>query len=188
MLKVLAIAATVLFASTPAPAQTAAPAAPPATAKDAIDRLAFMQGVWVGPASGSNRDGSRYAVTQTERIGPLLGGEVLVIEGRGYRTDGSTGFNALGVVSWNAEAGKYEFRSWAQGQAGTFPFTLTDDGYVWEIPAGPGVVRYTAHVTSTTYHEVGEFVMPGQPARGIFEMTLTRRGDTDWPAAGAIQP
>ena len=181
-LKTLAAVAAALFIAAPALAQT------PNASVEAMDKLAFMRGVWVGPASGVNRDGSRYAVTQVERIGPLLGGEVLVVEGRGYEADGSTGFNALGVVSWNAQEGRYEFRSWAQGQAGTFPFTLTDNGYVWEIPAGPGVMRYTADVSETTYHEVGEFVVPGQPGRLVFEMTLTRRGDTDWPAAGAIQP
>ncbi|NJC40057.1 hypothetical protein GGQ87_000315 [Brevundimonas alba] len=181
-LKVLATVAALLLTSTPGMAQT------PAGSAAAMDKLAFMHGVWVGPASGVNRDGSRYAVTQTERIGPLLGGEVLVIEGRGYNADGSTGFNAMGVVSWNEQEGRYEFRSWAQGQSGTFPFTLTENGYVWEIPAGPGVMRYTADVTTTTYHEVGEFVVPGQPGRPMFEMTLTRRGDTDWPASGAVQP
>ena len=42
------------------------------------------------------------------------------------------------------------------------------------------MVRYTADVTATTYHEVGEFVMPDQPPRRTFEMTLTRKGDSDW--------
>ncbi len=180
---ILALVAASLFAATSAFAQDAQdPSA------EAMSKLAFMQGVWVGPASGVNRDGSRYAVTQTERIGPLLGGDILVVEGRGYMPDGSTGFNAMAVVSWNVQTDKYEFRSYAQGYSGTFPFTLTDNGYVWEVPAGPGVMRYTADITATTYHEVGDFVMEGQPPRRSFEMTLTRRGDTDWPAAGAIQP
>jgi len=177
-------AAAALLANTPAPAQAQTPARDTA----AMDRLAFMRGVWVGPATGVNRDGSTYAVTQTERIGPLLDGDLLVIEGRGYKADGATGFNAFGVVSWNSQEQKYEFRSYAQGYSGTFPFAATDHGYVWEIPAGPGVMRYTADMTATTYHEVGEFVMDGQPSRRMFEMTLTRRGDTDWPGAGAVQP
>ena len=118
----------------------------------------------------------------------LLGGDILVSEGRGYETDGSTGFNAFAVLSWNAAESKYEMRSYAEGYAGTFPFVLTDNGYTWEVPAGPGVMRFTADVTPTTYHEVGDFVMPGRPPMRSFEMTLTRRRDTDWPAAGAIDP
>lgn len=178
-------AAVALLAAAPALAQADPNAA---ERREAMAKLTFMHGEWVGQAGGANRDGSRYTVTQTERIGPLLGGDVLVVEGRGYNADGSTGFNAMGVVSYDTEADAYRFHSWAQGQQGDFPFTLTDTGYVWEVPAGPGVMRYTADVTATTYHEVGDFVMPGQPPRRTFEMTLTRRGDSAWPAAGAVNP
>lgn len=186
MKQIAMLTATIaLMAATPTLAQTDPNAA---ERHEAMAKLAFMHGEWVGQAGGANRDGSRYTVTQTERIGPLLGGDVLVIEGHGYHADGATGFNALGIVSYDTEADAYRFHSWAQGQQGDFSFTLTDTGYVWEVPAGPGVVRYTAEVTATTYHEAGEFVMPGQPPRRIFEMALTRRGDTAWPAAGAVNP
>jgi hypothetical protein len=161
---------------------------PKEEAAAAIARLDFMRGVWVGPASGVNPGGTRYAITQTERIGPLLDGTIMLVEGRGYDSDGTAAFNAFGVISWNGEADRYEFRSYTDGHAGTFPFTLTDNGYVWEVPAGPGVMRFTADVTGTTYHEVGDFVMPGQSPRRSFEMTLTRRGDSDWPGAGAVAP
>lgn len=164
----------------------AAADAPAMTVKAAMARLSFLHGEWRGPASGVNPDRSRFAVTQTERIGPMLDGDVLVIEGRGYNADGTTGFNAFAVISWNVATAAYEMRSYAHGYSGTFPLTLTDNGYVWEVPAGPGVMRYEADVTPTTFHEVGDFVMPGQPPRRTFEMTLARRGDTDWPAAGAV--
>ncbi|CAN5388314.1 hypothetical protein BH10PSE1_BH10PSE1_15420 [soil metagenome] len=182
--------AVVIGAATPSAAQTQPPATAhaPSAQATAIAKLDFMRGEWVGPATGVNRDGSRFSITQTERIGPMLGGDILVIEGHGYRDDGTTGFNAFAVVSWDAQSNRYEMRSYAQGYAGTFPFTLTDKGYVWEVPAGPGMMRYEAEVTPTTYHEVGDFVMTGQPPRRSFEMTLTRRGETDWPAAGAVSP
>ena len=51
---------------------------------EAMAKLSFMRGVWAGHATGTNRDGSRYSVTQTERMGPMLGGDIIVIEGRGY--------------------------------------------------------------------------------------------------------
>lgn len=181
------IVGAILLATSPVTSPAAAQTTP-VSSQVSMARLAFMQGVWVGQAHGLNRDGTAYDVTQTERIGPMLGGDLLVIEGRGYRADGSTGFNAFGVVSWNTLENKYEFRSYAQGYSGTFPFEATDNGYVWETPAGPGVMRYTADITATTYHEVGEFVVAGQPPRRMFEMTLTRRSDTDWPAGNAITP
>jgi hypothetical protein len=85
-------------------------------------------------------------------------------------------------VSWDARTGKYELRSYAQGYAGTFELKPSEDGYVWEVPAGPGaVIRYTAVVKDGTWHEWGERVTPGQPAMKVFDMTLKRVGDTDWP-------
>jgi len=152
-------------------------------------KLAFMRGVWKGTAEGTSREGKHYKVTQTERMGPMLGGDVIVIEGRGYERDGTTGFNALGVVSWNPRTAKYELRSYAQGMAGTFELELTATGYVWQIPAGPdAVIRFTATVTGDSWREVGEYVGGGRPPVQTFEMNLRRVGDTDWPLTTPVSP
>jgi hypothetical protein len=152
-------------------------------------KLAFMRGVWAGPATGSGPGGERYRVTQTERVGPMLGGDILVIEGRGYAEDGSTGFNAFAVVSWDPRADRYEIRSYAQGRAGTFELRLTADGYVWEVPAGPGaVVRFTATIRGDTWREIGEYVAGDRPPVQTLEMDLRRVGDTDWPLGTPIPP
>ena len=184
-----ALAAVALVAATPAAAQFVSEA-DQAERAEAMAKLSFMHGEWVGPASGTDPDRSTYEVTQTERIGPMLGGDILVIEGKGYEEDGSVGFNAFGVISYDTGKDAYEIRSYAMGMAGTFPLTLTltDTGYVWEIPAGPGTVRYTATIDGDSFREVGEYVMSNGQAGPTFEMTLNRRGDTDWPAAGAVQP
>lgn len=147
----------------------------------AMKKLSFMSGVWAGPATGTSADGTTYSVHQTERMGPMLGGDVIVLEGRGYMADGTVGFNALGIVSWDATAKKYELRSYAQGYAGTFELTLTESGYVWTIPMGPASMRYTAKVVDGTWNEIGEYVAAGQPPAKVFEMNLKRVSDTDWP-------
>lgn len=152
-------------------------------------KLGFMRGVWRGRATGALPDGTRYTVTQTERMGPMLGGDVVVIEGRGYRDDGTTGFNALGVVSWNPDTQSYELRSYAQGRAGTFPLELTPTGYIWSIPAGPGAtIRFTATVTDKHWREIGEYVAADKPPVKTFEMNLDRIGDTDWPLGSPVSP
>jgi hypothetical protein len=168
-----------------------AAAAQPAPSKEraeAMAKLSFMRGIWVGEASGSTPDGHRYTVTQTERMGPMLDGDIIVVEGRGYKPDGSTGFNAFAVVWYDDKAKKYELRSYAMGYAGTFTMTLTADGYVWEIPAGPGVIRYTATVKDGKWREVGDRVFPGKPPARFFEMNLKKKGDTDWPAGNPVSP
>ncbi len=169
-------------------AATQADAASSPARAGAMARLGFMSGTWVGPAEGVLPDGKPYHVTQTERMGPMLDGDLIVIEGRGYRDDGSTGFNAFAVVSWDERSGKYELRSYAQGYAGTFELRPTADGYTWEIPAGPGaVIRYTATVKDGRWHEVGERVAGGKALK-IFEMNLHRTGDTDWPQGKPVAP
>jgi hypothetical protein len=177
--------------STAAPATSAPPppVQPTPALAAAMAKLDFMRGVWRGPATGTTETGQTYRVTQTERMGPMLGGDIVVVEGRGYNDDGTTGFNAFGIVSWNPDTQKYEIRSYAQGRAGTFEMTLTDDGYVWTIPAGPdSSIRFTAHVTATTWQEIGEYVPAGGPPIKTFEMNLTKVGDTDWPLGAPILP
>lgn len=183
---VLAISAPV-FAVQPAQApQSPDPAALIAAQKTALAPLAFMDGTWRGIAKTTMADGKTHEVTQTERIGPLLDGSIKVIEGHGYNADGSTGFNAFAVLSYAPAAKAYHFQSWAMGQSGDFKFTPRANGYVWEIPAGPMTIRYTATVTDGIWHEVGDRVMPDGSSVGFFEMTLHRIGDTKWPGAGAV--
>jgi hypothetical protein len=164
------------------------PAALIAAQKEGMAPLAFMDGVWRGRAWTILASGEKHDVTQTERIGPFLDGSVKVIEGRGYDADGKVAFNALGVVSYDTTTKKYTMRSYAMGRSGDFVVTPTADGFVWEIPAGPMTIRYTAVIKDGTWHEVGDRIAPGQEPVRFFEMTLTRIGDSDWPAAGAIPP
>ncbi len=202
MRALLLIASLSACASTPAatttttpgapvkPPEVALPAVPPTAALVApMHKLDFMRGVWAGTATGVERDGKPYKVTQVERMGPMLGGDIVVVEGRGYRDDNTTGFNAFAVASFNPQTQKYELRSYAQGYAGTFELQLTPTGYVWEVPAGPNAVtRFTATITPQTWREVGEFVAQGAPPHPIFEMNLKRVADTDWPLGTPVSP
>lgn len=139
-------------------------------------------------AAQSTGPGGEAKLIQTERIGPALDGTILVIEGKGYMPDGKAGFHAFAVVSYEVATGSYWLTSNAQGRSGRFRLTPTDTGYAWEIPQGPGVVRYVATLADGTWTETGDFAMHGQPARRFFQMTLKRIGDTDWPEAGGVPP
>lgn len=155
--------------------------------KTAMASLSAMDGVWRGPASTTVGPGQAHDVMQTERIGPMLDGSIRVIEGRGYDTaTGQVSFNAFGVVSYDPAHQAYTLHSYAQGMAGDFKLTPTADGYVWEIPAGPMMIRYTAVIRNGSWREVGDRIMPGQGPVRFFEMNLKRVGDSAWPGAGAI--
>lgn len=184
----LALAAALL--SLPVAAQAQMPASPNGSEaqRAAINRLNFMDGEWRGEAVVHGPTGT-MTLTQTERVGSMLGGSIKVIEGRGYAADGTTQFNAMAMVSWDARAGRYGFRSYAQGFSGDYSFEATDDGFRWETPAGPNAkMQYVAVVRDGTWHEVGTYVAEGQPPRQMIEMRLTRVGDTTWPAGGAVSP
>ena len=159
-----------------------------AAQREAMVALAYMDGVWRGPAWVVLPSGEKHTITQTERIGPLLDSSVKVIEGRGYEPDGKVTFNAFGTISYNPATRAYTLHSYAQGNVGDFVLSLNADGYVWEIPAGPMTIRYTAVIKNGAWREVGDRIMPGKEPVRFFEMNLKRIGDTSWPAAGAVSP
>lgn len=157
-----------------------------ATQKAEIGKLAFLDGIWRGTAYNIGMDGKRHEVVQTERIGPMLGGEIKVIEGRGYNADGTVGFNAFAVISYNVHKKAYNFRSYAMGNEGDFEFTPTANGYVWKIPAGPVTIRYTSKIEGDKFNEVGDRIMPDGKEVRFFEMNLKRVSDTTWPSGNPV--
>jgi len=157
-----------------------------AAQRQAMQPLAKLDGTWRGTAKVSLDGGGIKELVQTERIGSMLDGTIKVIEGRGYGPDGKTEFNAFAIVSFSPHSGKYNFHSHAQGQAGDFAFEPRPDGFVWIIRYGNVTIRQTAVIKDGTWHEVGERLVEGQPPVKTVELRLTRVGDTDWPAAGAV--
>ena len=154
--------------------------------KKGMAPLAYMDGVWRGEAWTILPSGQKHTITQTERIGPFLDGSVKVIEGCGYGEDGKVSFNAFGILSYDPEKKSFSMRSYAQGRSGDFKLTPTADGNVWEIPAGPMTIRYTATIKDGMWREVGDRIVEGKEPVRFFEMNLKRIGDTEWPAGGAI--
>ncbi len=179
-----------LFCATMIPivvwAQRPDPGALMAAQKEAMSKLSLLDGVWRGSASTTLPNGDKHTVTQTERIGPLLGGTIKLIEGRGYDADGKTAFNAFGVVSFNAATKTYNFRTYAQGFSGDYVYQSNADGFSWEIPAGPMTMRYNAVIKNGEWRQTGDRMEPGKPAVRFFEMTLKRVGDSEWPEAGTV--
>lgn len=159
-----------------------------AAQRQAMLKLSFMDGVWRGTAWTILPSGEKHTITQTERIGPFLDGAVKVIEGRGFETDGSVSFNALGIISYDPAKKAYSMRSYAQGMVGDFAVTLTENGFSWEIPAGPMTIRYMASIHDGHWTETGFRVLPGKEPVQFFEMNLERLGDSPWPATGAVSP
>ena len=152
--------------------------------RKAMEALAFLDGAWRGGAEAQAGGGR---LIQTERVGPILGGTVKLVEGRAYDAADRTVFNALGVISYDPVKRAYSMRAHAMGYAGDYPLEVRPDGFRWVQPMGPGAsIRYTATIRNGEWHEIGERLEGSAPASKMFEMRLRRIGDTAWPASGAV--
>jgi len=188
-LSLVALAASALIALAPrGHAQGYDPSAQIATQRTAMRSLARMDGTWRGKARIQGMDGKWKEITQTERVGNTLDSTLKLVEGRGYDETGKLAFHAVATLAYDTRKKAFAFRSHSRGEVGDFAFTPTDSGFVWEIPTPAFTIRYTATIRDGQWREVGDrIVSGGQPVR-FFEMEVTRLGDTDWPAAGAVQP
>ena len=159
-----------------------------AAQREAMKPLAVLDGVSRGPAWSILPSGEKRYVTQTERVGPFLDGSVRVVEGKGYEADGRVGFNSFATISYDTAKKTYNLRSYAMGRTGDFVLTPTADGVIWDIPAGPMIIRHTVTIKDGVWREVGHHIMPGKDPVQVLEINLKRIGDSDWPAAGSVSP
>lgn len=162
------------------------PAQVMAQQRQAVSRLDFLDGAWRGTATISTPTGQKIVLTQTERVGSTLQGTIKVIEGRGYDGADKSAFHAFGVVSLDRATGGLTMRAYADGQVGDFPLNVAENGFSWEIPSGPGRTRYVATIKDGKWSQVGEFSMPNRDPVRVFEMNLTRLGDSTWPVGGEV--
>jgi hypothetical protein len=179
-----------LLAATPASAQPGYdPSARIAAQKEAMKALAMLDGEWRGQAKSLRQDGGWHEMTQVERVGTILDGTVRVVEGRGYEADGSLSFNAFAVISYDPDTKVYSMRSYSGGRAGDFPIVPTQDGFTWDIQAGPNMkIEYVATVKDGQWTEIGTRVSKDGPPVQFIAFTVTRLGDSVWPAAGIVPP
>lgn len=148
--------------------------------------FAFLFGEWVGTATGRTAEGF-YEVTQTERVGPMLDGDIIVVNGTGYSDDRTVAFEAFGIISKTPDGQGWQMRSYNDGREGTFPITLDGTSYAWTLPAGPDAkMEFQATVTGDSWVSTGTYHRDGSEPIETFRMTLTRQGPSGWPAAAAV--
>lgn len=188
MASVIALLLTLAGAAGTAQARQPDTAALLARQREALKVLSMLDGTWRGSMKLHGPGGAVRELVQTERVGPMLGGSIRVIEGRSYGPDGRTEFNAFAIVSFDVASGRFMLRSHAQGHAGDFEFEPRPDGFVWRVVMGPVTIRHSAVVKDGRWEELSERLVKGQPPAMLVELSLRRLADTDWPAAGAVAP
>lgn len=148
--------------------------------RDAMDRLAFLEGDWEG--SGWVRFGpERSEFVSSERVSYAAGGLAMTILGvhRAPLPDGTQRVvhDALGVLTWSSEDGAYRFVSKLEnGFGGDYRAELTESGDLeWSIPVPGREMRYTIHVDGDRWSETGLLSTDGGGTWSeFFGMTLER--------------
>jgi hypothetical protein len=131
--------------------------------KQAMDRLAFLEGQWVGKATAVVGPGESKELEQHESVERRLGGGLMVIEGKGF-VEGAMEFNAFAIISFDGNSGEYKMQSWlATGE--TVPAYLRlgeGQSFEWGFDIPQGKVRYRLHIDDKgQWVEKGEFSPKG---------------------------
>ena len=175
-MRTLVMVLALLALASPAGAQA------PANAAEALRQLAFLHGTWRGEGVTQMGPGREERAHVLETAQPKLNGDVLLVEGVGYRgTPGGADYqvvhHAMGVVSYDTRRGGWALRAYRGGGWVDADVTVANGEMVWAFDQpGAGRIRYTIRLDAEgRWHEVGERSPDGQQWHRFFEMRLTRQ-------------
>jgi hypothetical protein len=157
---------------------------PPAAAQAEVDStlrpFAFLVGRWEGPAWAMTPQGERDALHQTEVVRPLASGRLLLIEGTGREggPDGEVVFQAVAVLSYDAETGRVYVDAFNDGRHVRTEAVPQAGGFDWGFEAGGRRVRYAMRLEDGRWHETGYVVLDGGREVPFVELTLDRVSET----------
>jgi hypothetical protein len=144
----------------------------PTPQREAIRRLDFMVGEWTGESWFEMIPGQRQTLQSWELVRPMLGGTVLMVEGRHSLAPGGAGapatkeaaepqvvHEAIAIVSFDPFARTFRFRSWlANGRDGAFEGKAGGRSFTWSMRDPRGAdIRHTLVVS-----EAGDWVEKGE--------------------------
>lgn len=148
--------------------------------REAMKKLAFMEGNWSGEANMMIRGQGNQKINQTEKVEYQLGGTIMVIEGLGKSFDDDTKVvhHAFAVISFDEKTEKYRFQSWLEnGLSGDYEAYFDDDGnFIWTMqsPNG-GTIHYTISINEKGHWaETGKWSNGENQAFEFFSMTLKK--------------
>ncbi len=153
--------------------------APPDPGVEAMRAVGFLQGHWQGEGSVRRGPGEPVRFKSKETVEARLDGRILTVEGRHHdvASPERVVHHAFAVISYDAAAGRYHFRSYlADGHDGDYPAELKDGAFVWSMEhPQAGHIRYAIRVKDGRWSETGESSRDGVSWSPFFEMTLARK-------------
>ena len=144
----------------------------------ALKKLDFLVGRWSGEARVLRGTDEPLQLIQTEEAQYKLDGLILIIEGTGKtKADGNVALQALGIVSYDDEAGTYRMRAYNDGRYLETDLTLSENGkgVTWGFALGE--IRTTSMLRINEkgeWTELTEITIGSHPARKFMEVTVSR--------------
>ncbi|HEX4545666.1 MAG TPA: hypothetical protein VH110_04855 [Candidatus Acidoferrum sp.] len=143
----------------------------------AMNKLSFLVGEWSGEARIRRASGEPLELVQTEKAEYKLDGLVLVIEGIGRsKADGKVALQALGIVSYDDEAGAYHMRAYNDGRYLETEMKLADSGkgITWGFALGEIKTTSVLRIDEKgQWTERTEIAIGSQPPRKFMELNVS---------------
>jgi hypothetical protein len=131
----------------------------------------------MGEARIFRASGELVELAQTEEARYKLDGLVLVIEGLGNtKLDGRAALQALGIISYDDEAGTYQMRAYNDGLYMETEVWLADngDGLSWGFALGDIRTNSKLHINEKgDWTELHEITVGSQPSRKLMELRVS---------------
>jgi len=140
-----------------------------------MKKLSFLVGEWSGEGRILRGADEPLELVQTEKVEYKLDGLVLMIEGIGRnKADGKVALQALGVVSYDDEAGTYHMRAYNDGRCLETELKLADngEGLMWSFALGEIKTSSVLRIEKGQWTELTEIAIGSQPPRKFMELRV----------------
>jgi len=149
-----------------------------AAQRAAMKKLEFLAGEWSGDASVLRGAGQLVDLVQTESAQFKLDGLLLAIEGVGRsKIDGRPALQALGLISFDDEAGTYWMRAFNDGRWLETEVKLADgeNSISWGFVLGEYRTTTVLRINDKgEWTELGQLTIGDRPPRKMIDLRVHR--------------
>jgi hypothetical protein len=144
--------------------------------RDAMKRLDFLVGKWVGEAWLLRGPDESVELLQTEEAQYKLDGLILVIEGVGRtKLGGQPLLQAYGIVSFDDESGTYRLRAFNDGRFLETHTELLEEnkGMTWGFALGEVKTNSVLRINERgEWTELAEISIGSQPPKKLLQLSV----------------
>jgi len=144
--------------------------------REAMQKLAFLVGKWIGKAHLLRSAAESVELIQTEEAQYKLDGLILTIEGTGKTiSGGQTLLHAFGTISYDDASGIYSLRAFNDGRFLETEVKLLDQGkgMTWGFALGDIKTKSVLSINERgEWIEVAEIFIGSQPPKQLLQLTV----------------